>query len=56
MDVKNGIIDNELEFFYGIKVESIKVINVQGFDRSLCGVNGMYMMGINFFYFENLLV
>lgn len=43
MDAKNGTIDNELELFHGTKAESIKAINVQGFDRSLCGANGTYM-------------
>ncbi|XP_022804134.1 poly [ADP-ribose] polymerase 14-like [Stylophora pistillata] len=40
MYAKNGTIDNELELFHGTKVECIKAINVQGFDRSLCGANG----------------
>ena len=53
MDAKNGTIDNELELFHGTKAESIKAINVQGFDRSLCGANGTYMMGTNFLHFEN---
>lgn len=40
MDEKNGTIDNELELFHGTKPNSVKSINVQGFDRSLCGING----------------
>lgn len=47
MDAKNGTMDNELELFHGTKVESIKAINVQGFDRSLCGAYGTYMKGSN---------
>ena len=41
MDEKNGTIDNELELFHGTRPESVKEINVQGFNRSLCGVHGM---------------
>lgn len=41
MDEKNGTIDNELELFHGTKPESVKEINVQGFNRSLCGVHGV---------------
>ena len=44
MDEKNGTIDNELELFHGTKPESVKEINVQGFNRSLCGVHGMYRL------------
>lgn len=40
MDEKNGTIDNELELFHGTKPDSVKEINVQGFNRSLCGVHG----------------
>lgn len=40
MDANNGTIDNEQELFHGTKAESIRAINVQGFDRSLCGANG----------------
>ena len=56
MDANNGTIDNEQELFHGTKAESIRAINVQGFDRSLCGANGTCMMGINFLHFENLCV
>ena len=41
MDEKDGTIDNELELFHGTRPESVKEINVQGFNRSLCGVHGM---------------
>ena len=44
MDEKNGTIDNELELFHGTKCDSVKAINVQGFNRSMCGVNGTYRL------------
>ena len=37
---KNGTLENELLLFGGTKPESVKSINVQGFNRSLCGING----------------
>ncbi|XP_068752249.1 uncharacterized protein [Montipora capricornis] len=40
MDEKNGTLDNELQLFHGTKYESVKAINLQGFNRSLCGQNG----------------
>ena len=40
MDVKNGTLENELLLFHGTKPNSVKNINVQGFNRSLCGING----------------
>ena len=40
MDLKNGPLENQLELFHGTKYESFKPINVQGFNRSLCGKNG----------------
>ena len=40
MDLKNGPHENQLELFHGTKYESFKPINVQGFNRSLCGKNG----------------
>ena len=40
MDEKNGTIENELHLFHGTKYNSVKSINVQGFNRSLCGQNG----------------
>ena len=40
MDLKNGLQENQLELFHGTKYESFKPINVQGFNRSLCGKNG----------------
>lgn len=42
MDEKNGTLENELQLFHGTKPDSVKSINVQGFNRSLCGINGMY--------------
>ena len=40
MDDKNGTLDNELHLFHGTAYDSVKAINVQGFNRSLCGRNG----------------
>lgn len=40
MDEKNGSLENELLLFHGTKSDSVKFINVQGFNRSLCGING----------------
>jgi len=40
MDEKNGTLENELQLFHGTKPDSVKSINVQGFNRSLCGING----------------
>lgn len=40
MDLKNGPHENQQELFHGTKYESFKPINVQGFNRSLCGKNG----------------
>ena len=40
MDEKNGSLENERELFHGTKYESVKSINMQGFNRSLCGQNG----------------
>ena len=40
MDEKNGTLENELQLFHGTKYDSVKAINVQGFNRSLCGQNG----------------
>ena len=40
MDEKNGTLENELLLFHGTKYDSVKAINVQGFNRSLCGQNG----------------
>jgi len=40
MDDKNGTLDNELHLFHGTRYDSVKAINVQGFNRSLCGRNG----------------
>ena len=34
MDEKNGTLENELQLFYGTKPDSVKSINVQGFNRS----------------------
>lgn len=42
MDEKNGTLENELQLFHGTKPDSVKSINVQGFNRSLCGINGTY--------------
>ena len=42
MDEKNGPLENELHLFHGTKPDSVKSINVQGFNRSLCGINGTY--------------
>ena len=42
MDEKNGTLENELQLFHGTKPDSVKAINVQGFNRSLCGINGTY--------------
>ena len=42
MDEKNGSLENELLLFHGTKSDSVKFINVQGFNRSLCGINGTY--------------
>ena len=36
MDLKNDPLENQLELFHGTKYESLKPINVQGFNRSLC--------------------
>ena len=40
MDEKNGTLENELQLFHGTKPGSVKSINFQGFNRSLCGING----------------
>ena len=40
MDLKNGPLENQLELFNGTKYECLKAINVQGFNRSLCGKYG----------------
>jgi len=40
MDEKNGTLENELQLFHGTKPDSVKSINVQGFNRSLCGIHG----------------
>ena len=40
MDLKNGTHENQHELFHGTKYDSVKSINVQGFNRSLCGQNG----------------
>lgn len=40
MDEKNGSLENERELFHGTKYESVKSINVHGFNRSFCGENG----------------
>ena len=42
MDVKNGTLENELQLFHGTKPDSVKHINVQGFNRSLCEIHGTY--------------
>ena len=42
MDEKNGTLENELQLFHGTKPDSVKAINVQGFNRSMCGINGKY--------------
>ena len=42
MDEKNGTLENELLLFHGTKPDSVKSINVQGFNRSLCGIHGTY--------------
>ena len=42
MDEKNGTLENELQLFHGTKPDSVKSINVQGFNRSLCGIYGTY--------------
>ena len=42
MDEKNGTLENELQLFHGTKPDSVTSINVQGFNRSLCGINGTY--------------
>ncbi|XP_074627497.1 uncharacterized protein LOC141885604 isoform X1 [Acropora palmata] len=39
MDEKNGSLENERELFHGTRYESVKSINMQGFNRSLCGQN-----------------
>ena len=31
---------NERQLFHGTKAENVAAINIQGFNRSLCGVNG----------------
>jgi len=43
MDEKNGTLENELQLFHGTKPESVSSINVQGFNRSFCGMNGTYL-------------
>ena len=40
MEEKNGTQENELQLFHGTKHESVKAINLQGFNRSFCGQNG----------------
>ncbi|XP_068688637.1 uncharacterized protein [Montipora foliosa] len=40
MDEKNGTRGNELQLFHGTKYESVKPINLQGFNRRFCGQNG----------------
>lgn len=40
MDEKNGSLENERELFHGTNYDSVKPINMQGFNRSFCGQNG----------------
>ena len=40
MDEKNGTLENELRLFHGTRPDSVKSINLQGFNRSLCGIHG----------------
>ena len=42
MDDKNGTLENEMQLFHGTKYDSVKAINIQGFNRSLCGQHGKY--------------
>lgn len=42
MDEKNGTLENERQLFHGTKPDSVKFINAQGFNRSLCGIHGKY--------------
>ena len=42
MDEKNGTLENEMQLFHGTKYDSVKSINIQGFNRSLCGQQGKY--------------
>ena len=42
MDEKNGTLENELRLFHGTRPDSVKSINLQGFNRSLCGIHGTY--------------
>ena len=51
MDLKNGTHENQLELFHGTKYESFKPINVQGFNRSLCGQNGESGIRLSFHFF-----
>ena len=42
MDDKNGKRENEMQLFHGTKYDSVKAINIQGFNRSFCGQQGKY--------------